>query len=300
MEILELLKKDLDLTEIDILENVNLEKYTTIKLGRVGHLLIVKSTNSLSFLVKYLSAKKMKYHLIGWGSNQVIVNTADCLFIKLEFQFDRAYLKSPKKEYTLPASIAINALTSHATKFGVLGWEVFTGVPASLGGAIAMNAGTSLGEICELVKDIQIMDFNGEIRNYLPSENSFSYRKNHFLKSGDIIVSATLISKGFDEYQGQKIKDYLEYRKSTQPLTTKNCGSVFKNPKNDLKAGIAIDTVGLKEFGFEKLKVTRKHGNFIENSGNQDSTDFIVLTETLIEELERYTGVKFELEVKIY
>jgi UDP-N-acetylmuramate dehydrogenase len=291
--------KTIDIQDVELKLDIDLEKYTTIKLAEQGSIAIVKTIDGLKNLLDKLSELEFSYHLVGWGANQVLLNTKDTLFIKLDFSFDRKLITPDKNEFELPASTPLNQLTSLAVKHGFKGWEVFTGVPASLGGAICMNAGTSLGEIGDLIKSVKIMCSKGEVRDYIPTENSFVYRNNNFLNDGDIIVSAVIIHHGIDSELGTKINQYLDYRKSTQPLTTKNCGSVFKNLEN-FRAGKTIDQLGLKGFGFDHLAVSLMHGNFIENLGNAKAEEFEQLIQLLKDEIERHSGLKFELEVKLY
>ena len=288
-----------NIPDIKFMLDVNLDRYTTIKLGGNGNIAIVRTLEALKELIQTLDKHNIEFHIVGWGANQVLFNTDKYLYIKLDFEYDRSYLKEVREEYDLPASFPLNILTSHATKFGLLGWEVFTGVPASLGGAICMNAGTSLGEICEIVKEVTVLKPDGELYTYKKEELAFEYRRNNFLKPKEIIVSAVLVHKGIDTSQGERIKKYLQYRKDTQPLTTKNCGSVFKN-LGDFRAGITIDKCGLKGFGTDNIQVSHKHGNFIENNGEGTSEEFVMVVENLQKEIERYSGRKFELEVKIY
>lgn len=289
----------LNIQGVEIRHKINLERYTTIKLANTGSIAIVKSLDALRNLIQKLNNLSARYHLVGWGSNQVLHHCDDTLFIKLDFAFDRNLLKEKKERYDLPASVPINSMSSAAIKLGLKGWEVFTGIPASLGGAIFMNAGTSLGEISELVESVTVLRPTGEVYIYETEELKFSYRKNHFIGAGEIIVSAVLRHKGFDNSLGQQINDYLDYRKNTQPLTTKNCGSVFKNLEN-FRAGQTIDSLGLKGFGSENIIVSYKHANFIENIAEASSEDFKLLIERLKEEIERFSGLEFELEVKIY
>jgi UDP-N-acetylmuramate dehydrogenase len=246
-----------------------------------------------------LNQSKTPYLVVGWGANQILPAVCAELIIHLDFNFDSSYLETQKDEYLLPASLGINHLTSHAVKFGLKGWDVFTGIPASLGGAIYMNAGTNLGEIGKLVKSVRLMDQQGQIRSEQISEKSFSYRKNHFVKPGEIIVDATLVHLGIDGSIPQKIKDYLEYRKKTQPLATKNCGCVFKNPLKDLPAGKLIDLLQLKGVGIGDLRISPKHGNFMENSGKASWDQFESLVELINFEMDHFYGIEFELEVKI-
>lgn len=284
---------------IEFLENENLTSYTTFKLNSVGDLIIVKSIEALQKLLPILHEDKVPYLVVGWGANQIL--PAKCLekVIHLEFSFDSSYMEELKEEYTLPASLGINHLTSHAVKFGIKGWEVFTGIPASLGGAIYMNAGTNLGEIGKIVRRVQLVTPSGELREEVITEKSFSYRKNHFVKEGEVIVGAVIAPLGIDPSIPKKIREYMDYRKKTQPLTTKNCGCVFKNPMKELPAGKLIDMLQLKGVGVGDLRISPKHGNFMENSGKANWDQFSSLVTLINLEMDHFFGIEFELEVKI-
>ena len=291
--------KMIEIEGCEFYPNHDLTKFTTMRLQSQGSFVVVKSVTALQNLIKYLSATKENYLVLGWGANQILPAICDELVIQLQFDFDLSYFESVRSEYHLPASLGLNHLTSHAAKFGLKGWEVFTGIPASLGGAIYMNAGTNLGEIGAVVKKVEIIRSNGELETVEIDSKSFSYRKNHFLNPGDIIVGAVLRHFGEAPEISQKIKEYLEFRRGSQPLTTKNCGCVFKNPSKKLQAGRLIDQMGLKNFQVAGLKVSSKHANFIENSGKSDRDDFLVLTEVIKSTMDSFYGIEFELEVKI-
>ncbi len=293
-------KRISSLPGVELFQDINLEKYTTIRLNNKGSIALVSDLNSLKEVIRILLEENMQYHLVGWGANQIIHQTDKVLFIKLKLEFDRNYLSKVRDEYELPASVPLNILTSHAKKFNLSGWEVFTGIPASLGGAIFMNAGTNLGEIGSLVKSVTILTSQLEVKTVETSEESFSYRKNKFLSEGDIILSAKLIHNGIDLSIGQKITNYLDLRKSTQPLTTKNCGCVFKNYDESHRAGQFIDVCGLKGFSLSGLRVSPMHANFIENDGTATSGDFIEMVELLKYQLDLFSGIEFELEAKVY
>ena len=130
----------------------DLTNFTTFRLSSVGDYMEVQSIEALQELVILLSKYKKKFLVLGWGANQILPAVCDGLILHLSFPFDPTYFDTIRDEYELPASVGLNQLTGHAVKFGIMGWEVFTGIPASLGGAIFMNAGTNLGEIGSLVK----------------------------------------------------------------------------------------------------------------------------------------------------
>jgi UDP-N-acetylmuramate dehydrogenase len=283
-----LLKLDTDLTN-----------YTTFRLASRGNLLIATSVQALQKVLPLLNQYSQDYLIVGWGANQIFPAVCDQLIIHLDFPFDQNYLSETRDSYELPASLGLNYLTSHAAKFALSGWEVFTGIPASLGGAIYMNAGTNLGEIGRLITEVILVTPDGSLRRESINTKSFSYRRNHFVQKGEVVVGATLIHQGIDLEIPKKIKDYLEYRKKSQPLATKNCGCVFKNPLKELQAGRLIDLMGLKGLTIGGLKVSSKHANFIENSGGSTWDDFESLVNIIKSNMDQFYGIEFELEVKI-
>ena len=283
----------------EFLPDHDLTSFTTMRLNSRGNLVEVTTIGALQNILPLFTKNNIPYLVVGWGANQILPSKCEKLVIHLKFPFDPTYLNNVREEYILPASLGINHLTAHAVKFGLKGWEVFTGIPASLGGAIYMNAGTNLGEIGALVKKVSLVTRSGKLKEVTISSDSFSYRHNHFVEDGDVIVGATLFHRGTDPAISQKIKEYLEYRKRTQPLATRNCGCVFKNPHKELQAGRLIDLMGLKGLSVGGLRVSPKHANFIENTGNSNWEQFETLVNIIKTNMSIFYGIEFELEVKI-
>lgn len=281
----------------------DLTKYSTMRLNAVGDLITVKNLQALKSTVKELSQKSIQYRVLGWGANILLPQKADIPYLQLDFEFDRDIFNEAQTEYLLPASVSLATLTSHANKFGLLGWEVFTGIPASLGGAIFMNAGTNLGEIGSVVKEVYLVTKEGEEKLIKIDQHSFSYRHNHFVNSGDVIYQARLIHNGIDEKIKTKIKEYLDMRTRTQPLKEWTCGCVFKNYENNerhvtCRAGLFIDIMGLKGLTYKNLQVSLKHANFMENKGDSSYEDVLTLINVLKYEMKLQYGVSFETEVE--
>jgi UDP-N-acetylmuramate dehydrogenase len=160
-----------------------------------------------------------------------------------------------------------------------------------------MNAGTNLGEIGSIVKEVRIITKTGTEKLIMIDKKSFGYRKNNFIIEGDIIVEARLIHFGIDETISQKIRDYLEMRNRTQPLKESTCGCVFKNHETSL-AGKSMDLLGLKGFTYKNLQVSLKHANFMENKGDSSCEDVIEMITILKAELKLQYGISFETEVE--
>lgn len=281
----------------------DLKKYSTMRLDAIGDLITVKNVDALKAVTKTLTSNNLKYRLLGWGANMLLPETSQTPYLQLDFEFDRTVFNSPKDEYILPASVSLATLTSHANKFGLKGWEVFTGIPASLGGAIYMNAGTNLGEIGSIVNSVWIITKDGQEKLIEIDKNSFTYRHNHFVNPGDVIYQARLKHYGTDEAISKKIKEYLEMRTRTQPLKEWTCGCIFKNFQNHnlgvtCRAGLFIDIMGLKGLSYKNLQISPKHANFMENRGESSYEDVLTMIKMLQKELKLQTGVSFETEVE--
>jgi len=305
MEIFESFSKRPD---IKVELNKDLTKYSTLQLKSQGDLISVFSEDALSKVIKTLYAFNVKYCVLGKGSNILLREKSKIPYIKLAFTENIKDFYKINDEYILPASTPLNKMTAHAIKFGLKGWEVFTGIPASLGGAIFMNAGTNLGEIGSIVNWVNILNKKGNKKKIIVNKSSFSYRKNKFLSSGDVIIEASLKHFGIDETLGDKIKSYIETRNNTQPLDKKTCGCTFKNmittnKENGMeitcRAGEYMDIMGLKGFRYKNLKISSLHANFIENEGGATYSDFIEFIKIINEKIEKKHGFFFETEVRL-
>jgi len=281
---------------IEYFENIDLTQLSTMRLKAYGDLIIVQDKNSLKDIVQQLRLLKKEYRLIGWGANQLLPRNSEQLYLKLDFQYEENFKMENRKTY-FPASISIQKLISLALKYNIDGWELMTGIPASLGGAIFMNAGTKLGEMKDIVESVEVMDLDGVIRKELITEKSFSYRKNNFVLDGDIIIGATLRHECENEEVKKIINEYLSYRKSSQPLRSKNCGCVFKNPEGK-SIGKIIDELGLKGMSSQNFKISEIHANFIEHTGDGDLRELHKFIEDIKAQVLGRIGLMIECEVQ--
>lgn len=292
-----------DIPDLEISIDKDLTNKSTMRLKAKGDLITIKSKEALSKVLVALNTNLLPYKVLGWGSNQLLKPTSKEIYLELDFPFDKEVLAEPSDSYVLPASTPLNVLTAHAIRFGLKGFEAFTGIPASLGGAVFMNAGTGLGEIGRIVRKVKIMGPSGAEREISITKDSFSYRKNNFLKPGEVIFEVELTHLGIDPVISKVIREYLDYRTKTQPLDAKTCGCAFKNDHHFFKdktcqAGKFIDLLGLKGFTLNGIRVSPKHGNFLENTGNGDYFDVINIMDRVKMELELQFGIEFDREVE--
>ncbi|WP_372655959.1 UDP-N-acetylmuramate dehydrogenase [Halobacteriovorax sp.] len=279
----------------------DLTKHSTMRLKCVGDLITVTSVSGLKSCLKTLSENSIEYRVLGMGANQLLSETSEIPYIKLSLPFDKSYLLNARDTYLLPASVTLSVLSSHAVKKGLKGWEAFTGIPATLGGAIFMNAGTNLGEIGPLVTRVFTITKEGEENIHLMNEDSFSYRKQNFLADGEFIYQVEMKHFGEDPSISKQIKEYLELRNRTQPLKEWTCGCVFKNSKHKRTclAGKFIDIMGLKGLTYNGMRISPKHANFMENTNSSSHKDVVALINIIKDELLLQYGVEFETEVKL-
>ncbi len=157
-------------------------------------------------------------------------------------------------------------------KMGIGGLGCLAGVPGTIGGAIRMNAGTRLGEICQKVAFVRVMLPNGKVQNLSPDALNFSYRRATLPKGAVVTRVGLWVSRAIHGEEQAQIREHLEYRKASQPLDQPSCGSTFKNPPGDA-AGRLIDAAGLKGATEGGAKISDKHANFFINHNNATAMD---------------------------
>jgi UDP-N-acetylmuramate dehydrogenase len=197
------------------------------------------------------------------------------------------------------ASVGLFPLLRRASAEGWGGLEFLAGIPGCVGGAIAMNAGTHLGETKDRVLAVHWVDRKGEVRTTSGPELKFAYRKNLFLPEGAVVIGATWSATSEKPtVVAKKISEVLERRKDTQPVDIPNCGSVFVNPPGH-KAWQIIEKLGLRGARRGAAQISEKHANFIVNHGNARASDVLALIQMVIEQAQTELGITMVPEVKM-
>jgi UDP-N-acetylmuramate dehydrogenase len=185
-----------------------------------------------------------------------------------------------------------------STRKGLTGVEFLAGIPGTVGGALAMNAGAFGGETWSHVRAVETVDRQGCLHRRQPSEYRIGYRTVEG-PAGEWFVAAHLSLEHGDTQQAQaRIRELLAQRGATQPVQQYSCGSVFRNPPGDHAARL-IEAAGLKGKTLGGAQVSEKHANFIINTGKARAADIESLLRLVQSRVEQEQGVRLETEVRI-
>lgn len=196
------------------------------------------------------------------------------------------------------AGVPCAQVARFSARNGLAGAEFLNGIPGTMGGALAMNAGCFGVETWERVLEVETMDRKGRVFQRSPQEFEVAYRHVEG-PQGEWFVAALLQLQPGDRDDLQKRnKELLDKRGASQPTRLPNAGSVFRNPQNDF-AGRLIEASGLKGFCIGKACVSEKHANFIVNTGEAKASDIEALIKHVQLEVEKMQGVCLQTEVKV-
>ncbi|OGR87272.1 MAG: UDP-N-acetylenolpyruvoylglucosamine reductase, partial [Elusimicrobia bacterium RIFCSPLOWO2_01_FULL_60_11] len=195
------------------------------------------------------------------------------------------------------AGVFLPTLVKLCADQGLGGVEPLVGIPGTVGGALAMNAGTRDLEIGSVIKTVEVLNAEGNLELLDSARLSFQYRLSSL--SGKVVCFATLqLRRGMKDDIIRSIQSFLEWRLEKQPVGMLNVGSIFKNPEGDFAARL-IESAGLKGLRVGAAQVSPKHANFIVNLGGakaQDVKDLILEVQKKVKEKH---GVDLEPEVKM-
>jgi UDP-N-acetylmuramate dehydrogenase len=278
-----------------------MNQYTTFRTGGKAEALYI--TRDLSFLqrtVSYLSKERIPYLVVGNGSN-LLVRDGGLKGVAIVLRGNLATIEQSEEDdqiIQVGAGLSIGHLLSHCNKHGLVGLEFLAGIPGTVGGAVAMNAGAFGGDILGVIHEIQVVTGQGELCTMERSQLDFSYRQSSIPKETVIVRATFRLRSESAESVGQKVADYLARRKAKQPLEYPSGGSVFKNPPNDY-AGRLIERAGLKGTRVGGAMISPKHANFIVNTGGARAEDILALIDLARDRVREETGIELEIEIRV-
>ena len=280
--------------------DVPLARHTSLRIGGPADAMATPADCSELRAVLQLCAKQgLPTTVLGAGFN-VLVLEGGVRGVVLRLK------KLRRIDRVRPDLISVEAGASHATttryciENGLTGLEFAAGIPGTLGGWLAMNAGIGVREMKDVVFDIDILDRTGERMLQVPRDQlDFRYRALSGLDPGSIIVAARLEVEQSERAKVQSEVDrLLAQRQASQPIDIPSCGSVFRNPPEHF-AGQLIEAAGLKGVREGAAEISSVHANFIVNHGGATASDVLRLIERARTEVAERTGIRLETEVKL-
>lgn len=196
------------------------------------------------------------------------------------------------------AGVSCAKVARTASRGGLTGVEFLSGIPGTMGGALAMNAGAFGGETWSHVAAVETVDRRGELHTRTPDEFRVDYRSVRGRPDEWFVAVHLALEKGDAEQAQARIRELLARRGATQPVQQYSCGSVFRNPPGDYAARL-IEACGLKGRRLGGAQVSEKHANFIINTGNASAADIETLMLQVQGTVEQQLGVRLETEVRI-
>lgn len=231
------------------------------------------------------------------GGTNVLIRDGGIRGIVVSLSKMKAIVDEADSVLYAEGGVTMPVLLQHSIARSLSGLEWAAGIPGTVAGCVVMNAGTRLGEMKDAVKAVRIVSLSGTIKDVPASAIPFSYRRARVPRG--IVAGVWLqLAPGVKDRIQAIVKDYLRYRKDTQPLTLPNAGCAFKNPQPQA-AGQLIEAVGLKGFRIGDAQISEKHANFIVNRGDASAEDVMQLIAQVRRTVEEKAGVTLQLELKI-
>ncbi len=233
---------------------------------------------------------------LGLGSNVLIADSGfPGTVIHTQGRLDTLELTEPDGLF-VEAGVACAKVARLATRNDLVGIEFLAGIPGTLGGALAMNAGAWGGDTWSHVRHVETIDRRGRIRRRAPTDYRIGYRQVDG-PDGEWFLAAQLkLERGDGTAAAARIRALLDRRNATQPTGLPSCGSVFRNPPDDHAARL-IEAAGLKGTRIGAAEVSPKHANFIINTGGASAADVAALIDRVQAEVERTSGIRLIPEV---
>lgn len=275
-----------------------MKNHTSFKVGGPADILVTPdSAEDVIKLIKLCEERKVPCIIIGNGSNLLVrdggirgVVVKLSRMDKIEVQGDRIIAESGVKLCDVCNAAMMNSLT---------GLEFACGIPGSVGGAVAMNAGAYNGEIANVIESARAVDKSGEIRIFGRDDLELGYRTSIILKENYTILDVVFkLEKGDKEKIKNRIEELNRRRSEKQPLEFPSAGSTFKRPEGHFAAKLIEDT-GLKGVSVGGAEVSKKHSGFIINKKGATAKDILDLIELVQRQVKDAYGVELATEVRI-
>lgn len=283
-------------------DNVKLQepmsKHTTFRIGGPADFyLCPHSTKEVQQTVQICKEENLPYFILGNGSNLLVSDKGyRGAIIQLWKNFSDISVKDCC--ITAKGGALLSKVAAEALEEGLTGMEFASGIPGTIGGAVFMNAGAYGGEMKDIIKEVKVLDDQGEIRVLSNEEMKLGYRTSIVKEKGYTVLSAVLqLKKGEVSVIRETMEDLKNRRTSKQPLDMPSAGSTFKRPEGYFAGKLIMDS-GLRGFSVGGAQVSEKHCGFVVNKGGATAEDVTALIREVQRRVKEKFGVELETEVR--
>jgi UDP-N-acetylmuramate dehydrogenase len=282
-----------------IKNNISLKNFTTIRIGgNSKKIYFPESIEDISNLKKILLSPKTL--IIGKGSNIAFSDNGYKSDIISLSKYDKRGISVIDDKYiSITASISCARLAKFCHKQSIAGFEFLHGIPGTIGGALAMNAGAFKQSIWNYVDSVNIVNKEGSIKNMSHKKIKTSYRnvdKNNILLFLDVLLVINK-NKVFDK---NLLMEYSRHRSMTQPIKQWSSGCIFKNPSKDIPASSLIDSLEITKRKIGGIYISKKHCNYFVNDGSGSCEDLVQLIKYVSELIKKKYNISVTREICIY
>lgn len=235
---------------------------------------------------------------LGLGSNLLVRDGGVAGTVIATFRALGGMARLDERHVRVEAGVACPQVARFCSQQGLCGVEFLAGIPGTMGGALAMNAGAFGGETWSYVDSVETLDRKGQRHTRTPADYRIGYRSVEGPTGEWFVATVLKLEQGDSSELSSRIRELLDKRKATQPLNLPSCGSVFRNPPGDHAARL-IESAGLKGLRIGDACVSEKHANFIVNLGAARAADVEALINQVMERVEARHGVRLVPEVRI-
>lgn len=287
------------LNKEDILIDEPMSKHISFRVGGPADILVKPSSeDQIKDILTFAKKENIPYLIIGNGSNLLVRDGGiRGIVIKIAENFNDFSIEGTT--VTAQSGAMLSFMGKAIMRNNLTGFEFAAGIPGTLGGAIAMNAGAYGGEMKDIVKSVRLIDSQGNIVELSNEEMQFAYRKSILSKEEYIVLSAVMeLKEGNYEEIRDIMKDLTNKRVTKQPLNLPSAGSTFKRPEGYFAAKL-IEDCGLKGLTLRGAQVSDKHCGFVVNLGGAQAKDILDLIYVVKSTVYSKFGIMLEEEVKI-
>lgn len=280
--------------------DVPLSRHTSLRIGGPADAMVTPATREeLSETLSLCTAQGVPVRVLGAGFN-ILVSEGGLAGVVLRLKKLRGIELLANNALSVYAGASHATVTRFCVDHGLAGLEFGAGIPGTVGGWLAMNAGIGVREMKDVVLRIEIMDREGRTPPLIERcDLDFHYRELGGLPGGCVLVRAELrVEASEPEKVRSEIDRLLAHRQSTQPTDIPSCGSVFRNPEGDY-AGRLIEAAGLKGAREGGAEISTVHANFIVNHGGATARDVLQLIDRARDAVAAMTGTQLETEVQL-